>query len=222
MHDLSPMVRTRPDLLLRQAHQVAAALFNGNFAEFGLTAPQHGVLSVLAQRSGLSQAAIGRALGYDRATTGELIERLAVRRLVERSSTAAGRNGRPVTLTEEGAELVRRCASAVDRTMRQLLSPLDQEEQRTLVALLARLASRRDVRSAAVDGFVAGTPGLVGLSGTDAASVQVPPAPEPSRTDRVAMPGGVRIFVCEAYHDDKESVCRANGRRPARPQMRLS
>jgi tRNA nucleotidyltransferase (CCA-adding enzyme) len=34
--------------------------------------------------------------------------------------------------------------------------------------------------------------------------------------------GGVRIFVCEAYHDDKESVCRANERRPARPQKRLS
>ena len=34
--------------------------------------------------------------------------------------------------------------------------------------------------------------------------------------------GGVRIFVCEAYHDEKESVCRANERRPAGPHKHLS
>lgn len=190
---LSPMVRTRPDLLLRHAHQVAAALFNGNFAEFGLTAPQHGVLSVLAQRSGLSQAAIGRALGYDRATTGELIERLAARRLVQRAGAAAGRNGRPVKLTEEGAELVRRSAKAVDRTMLQLLSPLDQEEQRTLVALLARLVSRRDGRPAAVDEPLAGGAGRAEVDGADAPTAQSAKAPEWPGNGRVAMPLERRI-----------------------------
>ncbi len=33
--------------------------------------------------------------------------------------------------------------------------------------------------------------------------------------------GGVRIFVCEAYHDDKESVCQANRRGSVGPQKYL-
>lgn len=192
MHESSSLARTRPDLLLRHAHQVAAALFNGNFAEFGLTAPQHGVLAVLAQRPGLSQAAIGRALGYDRATTGQLIERLAARRLVERATAAAGRNGRPVRLTEEGAELVRRSAKAVDRTMRQLLSSLDQEEQRTLVALLARLVSRRDGPPAALDEPAADGAGPAEAGDADAPAARSTGA-EPSGDGGLAMPLERRI-----------------------------
>jgi len=33
---------------------------------------------------------------------------------------------------------------------------------------------------------------------------------------------GVRIFVCEAYHDDKESLRQASARRPALPENQLN
>ncbi|MBN9428364.1 MAG: MarR family transcriptional regulator [Burkholderiales bacterium] len=186
MIELPPAIRTRPDLLLRHAHQVSSALFNEHFAEFGLTAPQHSILMVLESQPGLSQAAIGRALGYDRATTGELIRRLAARGLVERPGSGAGRNGLLVSLTEDGAGLLRQSAAAVQRTMRQWLSPLQPDERRTLVDLLARLASRERSPLDAVDRS-AGAPDPAECGDAAAMRAQAIQAPERSGSEPASM-----------------------------------
>lgn len=133
------LVAARADALLKQAHQAAVGLLNRRFSGFGLTVSQYYVLTALAGGGGLSQAAIGRAIGSDRATAGAMIRRLADHGLVERAGGNVGRHGHVIVLTADGAELLRRMEGALEQAMEPLLSPLDPGERRTLVDLLARL-----------------------------------------------------------------------------------
>lgn len=183
---------TRVDILLRRAHQLATGLFTRSFAEFALTAPQHGALTVLAQKGELSQAAIGRALGYDRATTGELVRRLAARGLVRRTSADSGGNRHGIVLTEAGATLLRRSETVLERTMRQLVSPLNSDEQHALVSLLAKLARHGSAGFRATDMLEEGVVGSGNVSASEAPPYQATPAGR-SDSDRAALPLEQRI-----------------------------
>lgn len=137
--DQGRVAAARIDFVLKQTHQAAVGFLNRHLAGFGLTASQYYVLMALAGGGGLSQAAIGRAIGSDRATAGAVIRRLANQRLAERVGGSVGRSGHIMVLTANGAELLRRTEDARKQAMGQLLSPLDSNERQTLVELLARL-----------------------------------------------------------------------------------
>ena len=178
----------RADVLLKQAHQAAVGLLNRRFSGFGLTASQYYVLTALAAGGGLSQAAIGRAIGSDRATAGAMIRRLADHGLVERAGGNVGRNGHVIVLTADGAELLRRTEGDLEKAMEQLLSPLDSNERRTLVDLLARLGH---LPGAGVPARNAGKG-----DGTGRDLEQGRPAAQPARApraDRTGMPLEQRV-----------------------------
>jgi DNA-binding MarR family transcriptional regulator len=143
----------RPGFLLRRAHQIAVGIFAQECAAYGLTPPQHSTLIVIDRCPGLDQAALARAIGFDRATVGQVLEGMERRGLLKRQSAPGDRRRRSLVLTQQGRALMKRAAPAIQRTSQRLLAPLRASQRRHFVRLLQQLtgelnsASRSPVRS---------------------------------------------------------------------------
>lgn len=148
---------SRPGFLLRRAHQIAVGIFVEECAAYGLTPPQHSTLIVIDRCPGLDQAALARAIGFDRATTGQVIEGLESRGLLKRQKSRTDRRRKSLALTAEGRSLMRRAAPAILRTSERLLGPLRPSQRRHFVELLLQLtgelnqASRSPITAPAED-----------------------------------------------------------------------
>jgi DNA-binding MarR family transcriptional regulator len=130
---------SRPGFLLRRGHQIAVGIFEQECNALGLTSPQHGVLVVADNAPGLDQAGIARALGFDRATTGALIQGLERRGLLRRENSASDLRRKTLAVTPAGRELLRRAQTAVRRTSDRILAPLAIGERQRFVLLLEKL-----------------------------------------------------------------------------------
>lgn len=140
----------RPGFLLRRAHQISEGIFETECVAFGLTPPQTGCLVVAHSRPGLDQKAIGLALGFDRATTGEILKGLETRGLVARTQSQTDGRKRSITLTAGGRKILEQAAEAMTRSQQTLLGPLTAEERRVLVGLLGRLCEAHNERARAL------------------------------------------------------------------------
>jgi MarR family transcriptional regulator, lower aerobic nicotinate degradation pathway regulator len=130
---------SRPGFLLRRGHQIAVGIFEQECNAIGLTSPQHGVLVVADNAPGLDQAGIARALGFDRATIGALVQGLERRGLLQRKSSAADLRRKTLVVTPRGRELLRRAQVAVRHTSDRILAPLAIGERQRFVLLLEKL-----------------------------------------------------------------------------------
>ena len=137
----------RPGFLLRRGHQIAVGIFIQECAAIGLTPPQHGVLVVAGNAPGLDQAALARALGFDRATVGALVEGLERRGMLRREGSAQDRRRKVLALTPSGRAMLGQAQAAVRRTSQRLLSPLSEDERLLFVDLLARLTDTLNAAS---------------------------------------------------------------------------
>jgi DNA-binding MarR family transcriptional regulator len=149
---------SRPGFLLRRGHQIAVGIFEQECNAIGITSPQHGVLVVADNAPGLDQAGIARALGFDRATVGAVIQGLERRGLLKRQNSAADLRRKSLAVTPKGRAMLLLAQTAVRRTSDRILAPLAPGERQRFVFLLERL-----------------TAALNGASRTPV----LPPAPEP-------------------------------------------
>ena len=135
-----PELSQRPGFLLRKAHQVAVAIFMEEAGHLALTPPQHNVLAAVRRFPGHSQADIARVVGYDRATIGAVLAGLETRGLVRRNSANAG-NRKTVTLTPQGAALLKKAQAVTDGINNRVVAALSPAERAQLVRLLTRIAT---------------------------------------------------------------------------------
>lgn len=131
----------RPGVLFRRAHQIAAGIFMQECAALALTPPQHSTLYVIGRQPGLNQAEIARALGFDRATIGQIIEGLATRGLIDRSNSTGSKRDKALTLTPAGRELLRAAEQPVRIMSERLLSPLTPGERMLMIELLLKVTT---------------------------------------------------------------------------------
>lgn len=129
----------RPGFLLRRAHQISAAVFEGECKGQGLTPAQFGVLTVLRAHPGLDQSSLARALGFDKVTVLRVLRGLEGRGLVQRSAAPDSKRNLAVALTEQGTALLAQSQEPAERAYRRLLAPLDPDQQAQLVNLLQLL-----------------------------------------------------------------------------------
>jgi MarR family transcriptional regulator, lower aerobic nicotinate degradation pathway regulator len=129
----------RPGFLLRRAQQIAVGIFVEECAAFELTPPQHSTLIVIDHCPGLDQAALARAIGFDRATTGQVVEGLEARGLLKRENSSTDRRRKRLALTPQGRALMKRAAIAIERTSERLLAPLRPDQRKHFVKLLLQL-----------------------------------------------------------------------------------
>ncbi len=137
----------RPGFLLRRAHQIAVGIFTDECAHIGLTPPQHGILILLDRYPSLSQSDLSKALGFDRATVGQVIRGLETRGLVQRNTSTEDRRRMVLGLTTKGRRLIQRASPAISRISGRLLSPLLPAERDTFMRLLRRLTTALNTES---------------------------------------------------------------------------
>tara|TARA_R110002110_G_scaffold210641_1_gene423148 strand:+ start:918 stop:1394 length:477 start_codon:yes stop_codon:yes gene_type:complete len=125
--------------LLRRAHQRHTAIFQATIGDAQLTPLQFAALMKLADVGEASQNHLGRLTAMDAATMQGVIKRLTARDLITRRPDPDDRRRLLLTLTREGAALVRllsdRGLDISDRT----LAPLSGAERESFLKLLSRL-----------------------------------------------------------------------------------
>ena len=129
----------RPGFLLRRAHQISAAVFEDECKAVGLTPAQFGVLTVLHSSPGLDQSSLARALGFDKVTVLRVLRGLEARGFVERTPAPASRRNLAVMLSPAGNKLLAKAQKPAEMAYHRLMSPLSNEQQMQLVALLQQL-----------------------------------------------------------------------------------
>lgn len=128
----------RPGFLMRRAHQIASNVFEDECGALGLTQAQHGALVVAARMPHVDQSGLAQALGFDRATTGEILRGLERRGLIRRTASQRDARKRAIQVTSTGQDMLERAAPALERAQQRLLGVLPAGERRQLIALLGR------------------------------------------------------------------------------------
>ncbi|MFD5086905.1 MarR family winged helix-turn-helix transcriptional regulator [Kitasatospora sp. NPDC058406] len=105
----------------------------------GLRLMQHAALAATAEYGPVAQADLGRLLAVDPKDMVGILNHLQRAGYVLRSPDPADKRKNAVTVTPEGAAVLARCAALAEAANEELLAPLNPDEQRQLMALLARV-----------------------------------------------------------------------------------
>lgn len=137
-----------PGHLLRRAQQISVSIFHD---EIGgeLTPVQYALLRTLAARPGIDQVTLAGLVAIDTSTGASVCARLEEKGLLERKVIPHNRRQRALTITPEGAALLRRLDAAVHRLRERLLAPLAAREQAQFMRLLNKLVLENNDQSRA-------------------------------------------------------------------------
>lgn len=105
-------------------------------AEFDLSVPQYTVLSVLARRSGLSNAQLARRAYVTPQAMHQILRSLETKGLVEREKSAEHGQIRLASLTPSGLRMLERCDPSVDELEDEVFAHLSENDRKALRKLL--------------------------------------------------------------------------------------
>jgi len=103
------------------------------------TPKQFSVLVLARANQGISQGAIGKALGMDRATTMVVVDKLQARRLLSRERSTGDRRKQEIHLTARGIELTEKLVTHAKAHEASLTANLSSRETATLRKLLLKV-----------------------------------------------------------------------------------
>ncbi len=135
-----------PDLLgyqLRRAQVTVFQHFAGALGDWNVTPGQLGLLVLVSRNPGISQTALARAVGVERATLGEAIDRLRKRDLLRREPAPKDRRSYALHLSPNGEKFLEDFVPRLLGHEEEVAGNLSPEERKTLLALLRRLAEAR-------------------------------------------------------------------------------
>ena len=147
-----PDFHTAPGHLFRRGRQLHDALWVMHVDDT-LTPLQYAVLTALELEPNIDQRTLGDRIALDKSTTGDLLARLAHRRLIHRRSDDRDARRRLLENTEEGREVLYRAAPKVAELGKIMLSTLEEDEREELIRLLDKI-----VYSSAAQSLLLGTP----------------------------------------------------------------
>ena len=96
----------------RQISRVLTAIYDQELRPFGINAPQFTLLVLITELGPASRSDLGRRNHQDRTTLTRNLQPLISKGLVSEEVPAEGGRRRPLSLTEEGRELLLRAAPA--------------------------------------------------------------------------------------------------------------
>jgi DNA-binding MarR family transcriptional regulator len=111
-------------------------------APHGLSVPQYTALSVLRERTGLSNAQLARRSYVTPQSMSEVIASLERDGLVERSPAANHGRVLETSVTAEGLDVLARCDAAVNEMERRMLADLDDGDREQLLNALTDCVHR--------------------------------------------------------------------------------
>ena len=129
---------------IRRSHQLSVALFAEEVGEFGLTTVQYAALAAIAANADLDATRLAELVAFDRSTVGAVLERLEVKKLIDRHSRLNDKRIKLLRVTTLGRGLLIASDAAVHRSQDRFLAVLDPNERATLLQLLEKLISRHE------------------------------------------------------------------------------
>lgn len=126
--------------ILRRVHQRASEIFNEVMGGHDLSTMQFSTLVKLHDLGEVSQNRLGRLIDMDPATTLGVVKRLKARGLVASRNDPDDGRRLLLTLSEEGLAKVSTMRAIAARVSENILAPLSQREQRTLLSLLKKIS----------------------------------------------------------------------------------
>lgn len=112
--------------------------FRDALHDFAVTPGQAGILLLIRGNAGISQSALARAVGVERATLGQTVDGLVRRDLVERRPNPDDRRAWALHPSEAGTAFVARLLPAIEAHEAELLGRLAPREADQLRDLLRK------------------------------------------------------------------------------------
>ena len=123
----------------------AAARIRGKvdrrLAEFGVVAPQFGMLIILQQAGAMTQRELGSFMDIDKATMVRMIDGLEAKKFLTRTTTKTDRRAKRLEITKKGAQTLIKMNKARIRAEQEFLKDLGTKEQAQLRSIVAKLIS---------------------------------------------------------------------------------
>ena len=135
-----PAIRSLPSWLLGRAASRGRALVAEALAAEGMKMWHHVVLSAVRDLAPVAQADLGRGVRLDPKDLVGVLNDLQSAGLVLREPDPTDRRKNAVSLTDEGARLLKRCEKAAREANDELLAPLSAAERAQFMKLLIRIS----------------------------------------------------------------------------------
>src|SRR5262245_25403234 len=127
---------------IRRAQTRLFAHFGERLEHLNVTPGQLGLLVLISANPGINQVALARAVGIERATLGEFIDRFEREKLVERRGLIGDRRSYALHLTRRGQEFLDGAIPEVMAHETEFTDHLTAAERATLLKLLTKMADR--------------------------------------------------------------------------------
>lgn len=141
--------------LIRRVQLLTYARLEQALDQFDLTVGQYTLLSLLAQRTGMSAAQLSRRFAVTPQSMTEMITALEKKRLIRRRTAPANRRILLVSLTAVGRALTKRCEAVVDQVEADFLEKLGAAELAAFRDTLGMLLEPPSVETVAPERAVA-------------------------------------------------------------------
>jgi DNA-binding MarR family transcriptional regulator len=139
-------VATAPGHLIRRAQQIAVSIFADRLAASDITPVQFAILNALSDTPDMDQVTLAKRVAFDPATSGSVIGRLEAKGWLTRQAHATDRRRKLLVVTPEGMQALASMQAAVAEVQTQILAPLNADEQKQFVDLLARLVAGHEAQ----------------------------------------------------------------------------
>ncbi|MFI5673947.1 MarR family winged helix-turn-helix transcriptional regulator [Streptomyces cellulosae] len=135
-----PAIRSLPSWLLGRAAARGRALVAEALAAEGMKMWHHVVLSAVRDLAPVAQADLARSVRLDPKDVVGILNDLQSAGLLVRAPDPEDRRKNAVSLTGEGARLLKRCEKAAREAADELLAPLSPAEREQFMGLLTRIS----------------------------------------------------------------------------------
>ena len=137
---MSSIEKSTGFLVVRTARSMKKTL-DSNLTEFGITSPQHHVLSVLNDEDGQALSVIGKKVFLDKPAMTGLADRMENDKLVERRRYPEDRRVIKLFLTKSGKDILKKYEHIVKETDDNLVKVFSEEELAIFRKMLDRIWS---------------------------------------------------------------------------------
>jgi len=139
----------RTSYLIRRAQILVTRNLTDCLRDYDLTSTQYLLLSLSRRGRELSSASLARRFTISPQSMNEMIATLEQKQLVVRTVAGEKRRTLHISLTPEGAQLLKACDREVDRMEKRLFSALSAAELDSLrTALMKFTGSQSEIREA--------------------------------------------------------------------------
>jgi DNA-binding MarR family transcriptional regulator len=139
-------VAAAPGHLIRRAQQIAVSIFADRLAASDITPVQFAILNALSDTPDMDQVTLAKRVAFDPATSGSVIGRLEAKGWLTRQAHATDRRRKLLVVTPEGLQALASMQAAVAEVQTHILAPLNADEQKQFVDLLARLVAGHEAQ----------------------------------------------------------------------------